>query len=238
MGKVIICISINVIQPTRVFAEALGYCETPATSYVLFESLSSQRSWRGSCNSPSTMAYWEVIFTSFFPFKKSIRYGNIIYIILAVAYAFLLLLAVATAFSTTRRQQLWGCASYVVGLKRHIRLHLQITIHLVVGVKHAVVGLLGYATKLHPSGAAMGRSYIHREGYMGDSHQLGSSQRCNSAAWLALLFGIIGSSATYRLSTCTPAALHIVARQFGSLAARQLGSLTTLHLVYSAARQL
>ena len=35
--QVIICISINVIYPTRVFAKALGYCETPATSYALLE---------------------------------------------------------------------------------------------------------------------------------------------------------------------------------------------------------
>ena len=90
-------------------------------------------------------------------------------------------LLVATALNTARRRQFWGCASYV-GLKRHIRLHWQIIIHLIVGIKYAVVGLLGYATKLHPFGATIGREYNHRDGYMGDSHQLGSSQRCSSAA--------------------------------------------------------
>jgi hypothetical protein len=33
VSKIIICISINVIQTTMVFADALGYFETPATSY-------------------------------------------------------------------------------------------------------------------------------------------------------------------------------------------------------------
>jgi hypothetical protein len=87
----------------------------------------------------------------------------------------LLRFVVATAHPTARRQQFWGCAFYV-GLKRHIRLHWQILIQLVVGVKYAVVGLLGYVRCIL-SGAAIGRSY-HREGYMGDLHQLDSS-----AAW-------------------------------------------------------
>ncbi len=33
VSKVIICFSINVIHSTKVFADALGYFETPATSY-------------------------------------------------------------------------------------------------------------------------------------------------------------------------------------------------------------
>jgi len=97
--QLIICISIKVIQPTSVFAEAPEYCETPATSFAFFKTLSPQRSRRGSCSSPSTRAYWEVIITSFSHIQKVHPVWRNNYVnSSAVACAFLSLLVVATAF--------------------------------------------------------------------------------------------------------------------------------------------
>jgi hypothetical protein len=178
------------------------------------------------------MAYWEVIITSYFLLQKSIQYGNIIYVSLAVPYAFLLLLVVATAFNTARRQQLGGCASYG-GLKRYIRLHWQITIHLVVCIKHAVVGLLGHGANLQPSGGAMGRSYNHREGYKGDSHQLGNSQRCSFAILYASNIWYIR-----QLDSLQIVNLHAGGLTYCSSAFRQLGNSTDRQLGRSTTRQL
>ena len=52
---------------------------------------------------------------------------------------------------------------------------------LVVGVKYMVVGLLGCATKLHPSEGSHGAFILPSWGYKGDLHQLGNAQLGSSA---------------------------------------------------------
>ena len=53
------------MQPTRVYAEALGYCEIPAP-HTYSSSLFRHKDREGEAAIALTMAYREVIITSFF----------------------------------------------------------------------------------------------------------------------------------------------------------------------------
>ena len=86
------------MQPTRVYAEALGYCEIPATHtpYLsLFRPKITKRKLQFALSDSILGGNHYFLF----PIRKPTQYGNMIYFILAVSCAFLLLLVVATAFS-------------------------------------------------------------------------------------------------------------------------------------------
>jgi hypothetical protein len=127
------------------------------------------------------MVYWEVIITSFFLSKKSIQYGNIIYVIsLAVSNNFLVLLSSSNGIQYCPTTTTLGMC-LLCGPKATYSSSPEDNNSLVVGVKYAVVGLLGCAAKLHPSEDNHGAFILPSWGYKGDLHQLGNAQLGSSA---------------------------------------------------------